>query len=155
MSSPLQLFPQWVIKIACPQESILRHLLSGVQGHKVLKAGRPASGTWVEPLGKASHWLGFRSQPLILPRHQVVALNVRSVYFSSSVIISLQLKFVDGLKQQTSYSSVQLNQTNLLLHTHSQDMGANQPRRSHPPCPSWLPPFYTSRLFLLVVPCAE
>ena len=60
-----------------------------------------------------------------------------------------------GLKQQTSYSSVQLNQTNLLLHTHSQDMGANQPRRSHPPCPSWLPPFYTSRLFLLVVPCAE
>ena len=64
-------------------------------------------------------------------------------------------EWLKGLKQQTSYSLVQLNQIHLLLHGHSQDMGANQPRRSHPPCPSWLPPFYTSCLLLLVVPCAE
>ena len=42
---------------------------------------------------------------------------VRSVYFSSSVLVSLLQKFgidsLKGLKQQTNYSSVQLKQTDL------------------------------------------
>ena len=56
----------------------------------------------------------------------------------------LHNKNLKGLKQQTSYSSVQLKQTDLLLDRHSQHMAAGRPQRSHPPHSFWLPPLYTS-----------
>ena len=55
------------------------------------------------------------------------------------------------LKEQISYNSVQLKQTHFLLNRCSQDMGTGQPQRSFP-LSSWLPPFYTSCLFLLIMP---
>ena len=95
---------------------------------------------------------------LTLPRHQVWH-QMSGQFTSLPQLLSHCNKNLDdglkGLKQQTSYSSVQLKQTDLLLHRHSQDMGVNQLQRSHPPHPSWLPPFYTSCVFLLIVPCAE
>ena len=78
------------------------------------------------------------------------------LFLSSRLIATKILNYrLKGLKQQTSYSSIQHKQTDLLLHRHSQDMGADQQQRSRPSIPSWLPPFHTSCLFLLVVPCAE
>ena len=60
-----------------------------------------------------------------------------------------------GVKQQTSYSSVQLKQTYLLLDRHSRNMGAGQSQRRRLGDPSWLPPFYTSCLLFFLVPCAK
>ena len=57
-----------------------------------------------------------------------------------------------GLKQQTSYSSVPLKQTDFLLDRHSQDMGAGWSQSGCLPHPCWLP------LFILLSPpfgCAQ
>ena len=51
-------------------------------------------------------------------------------------------------KLQLSYSSSRQK----ILDRYAQDMGASRPQRSYPNVPSWLPPFYTSHLLLLVVP---
>ena len=45
------------------------------------------------------------------------------------------------LKQQTSYSSVPLKQTDFLLDRHSQDTGAGWPQSGCLPHPYWLPLF--------------
>ena len=56
------------------------------------------------------------------------------LFLSSRLIATKILNYrLKGLKQQTSYSSVQHKQTDLLLHRHSQDMEADQQQRSRPP----------------------
>lgn len=61
---------------------------------------------------------------------------------------------LQALKQRTSYSSVYLKKTDILLDRHSQDMGAKRLQRSHC-CANHSCFFYASRLLLLVVPCTK
>ena len=58
---------------------------------------------------------------------------------------------IKALKQQASYTSVHLKQTDLLLDRHSQNVEASWSQRSHHNNPSWFP-LYTSHLLLLVGP---
>ena len=94
---------------------------------------------------------GLQHDSVMLPKHPV-----RLVYFSLSVLVSSPRKvWNDGLKclkQQKSYSSVTA-QADRILDRYTQDLGAGRPQSSYPNVPSWLPPFYTSHLLLLVCPC--
>ena len=76
-----------------------------------------------------------------------MAPNVRLVYSSSSVLYHCNKKWnnwLKGLKQWTSYSSVQLKQTDLLWDRHSQEIGTGWPQTSHLHNPFWLHAFNTS-----------
>ena len=84
-------------------------------------------------------------------------MDLSGQFISLSWFLSCDNKNLEqqGVKQQKSYSSVQLKQACLLLDRHSRNMGAGQSQRSRFDDPSWLPPVYTSCLLFFVVPCAK
>ena len=74
---------------------------------------------------------------------KILTPQVSLFLFLSSCLIATKIlnDRLKGLKQQTSYSSIQHKQTDLLLHRHSQDTGADQQQSSRPPVPLDFPLF--------------
>ena len=71
-------------------------------------------------------------QPVYKPQLSSCFRQVSLFFFLDSWLIATKIwnNSLNGLKQQTSYSSIHLKQIDLSLDKHSQDMGAGRPQRS-------------------------
>ena len=116
----------------------------GVDGSHGVGKGNPSCITaWKILWTEKPAWLQYTGSNRVY-MHIYVKYIYTYIYMSGQFLSLpwlLHNKNLKGLKQQTSYSSVQLKQTDLLLERH---MAAGRPQRSHPPHSFWLPPLYTS-----------